>query len=58
VPPVPVQHPQGQALRRRPLRGRVPGVGIATKQGDFWMVDVTFDAFCDATDTLGAFYAD
>jgi hypothetical protein len=33
-------------------------VGIATKQGDFWMVDVSFDAFCDATDTLGAVYAD
>jgi hypothetical protein len=33
-------------------------IGIATKQGDFWMQDVTFDAFCDASDTLCEFFAD
>jgi hypothetical protein len=33
-------------------------VGIATKQGDFWMTDVSFKAFCNAADELCAFYAD
>jgi hypothetical protein len=32
-------------------------VGIATKQGDFWMTDVSFKAFCNDADQLAAFYA-
>lgn len=31
---------------------------VPTKQEDFWMADLTFDASVDATDTLGAIYAD
>jgi hypothetical protein len=31
---------------------------IPTKQEDFWMADLTFDAGVDATDTLGQIYAD
>jgi endoglucanase Acf2 len=31
---------------------------IPTKQEDFWMSDLTFDAGVDATDTLGKIYAD
>jgi hypothetical protein len=33
-------------------------IGIATKQGDFWMTDVAYKAFCNAADELCAFYAD
>lgn len=31
---------------------------IPTKQEDFWMADITFDAGVDATDTLGHIYGD
>ena len=33
-------------------------VSIPTKQEDFWMSDVDFNANVDATDTLGQIYAD
>lgn len=33
-------------------------VGIPTKQEDFWIQDIDLDASTDATDTLGAIYAD
>ena len=33
-------------------------MSIPSKQEDFWMADMTFDASTDATDTLGAIYAD
>jgi hypothetical protein len=33
-------------------------VSFPSKQDDFWIVDATFDANCDATDTLGSIYAD
>lgn len=33
-------------------------VGIPTKQEDFWIQDFDLDASTDATDTLGAIYAD
>lgn len=33
-------------------------IGIPTKQEDFWVVDINFDACTDATDTLGKLYAD
>lgn len=31
---------------------------VPTKQEDFWMADLTFDASTDATDTLGQIYGD
>jgi hypothetical protein len=31
---------------------------IPTKQDDFWIMDISFDAGVDATDTLGKLYAD
>jgi hypothetical protein len=31
---------------------------IPTKQEDFWMADITFDASVDSSDTLGQIYAD
>jgi hypothetical protein len=33
-------------------------INIASKQEDFWMGDITFDAGVDATDVLGKIYAD
>jgi hypothetical protein len=33
-------------------------LGIPTKQEDFWICDIDFDASTDASDTLGAIYAD
>lgn len=33
-------------------------LNIPTKQEDFWMSDLTFDASVDASDTLGQIYAD
>jgi hypothetical protein len=33
-------------------------ITVPTKQEDFWMSDLTFDAGVDATDTLGQIYAD
>lgn len=33
-------------------------VSFPSKQDDFWIVDATFDANCDASDTLGSIYAD
>lgn len=33
-------------------------ISVPTKQEDFWISDIDFDASTDATDTLGAIYAD
>lgn len=33
-------------------------LSIPTKQEDFWITDITYDASCDASDQLGAIYAD
>ena len=33
-------------------------ISIPTKQEDFWMMDVTFDCSCDASNILGYIYAD
>jgi hypothetical protein len=33
-------------------------ISIPTKQEDFWICDITFDASCDASNTLGKIYAD
>jgi hypothetical protein len=33
-------------------------ISLPTKQEDFWIVDINFDASADATDTLGQLYAD
>lgn len=33
-------------------------MSVPTKQEDFWMSDITFDAGVDASDTLGAIYGD
>jgi hypothetical protein len=33
-------------------------LGIPTKQEDFWICDIDFDASTDASDSLGAIYAD
>ncbi|MDP9267259.1 MAG: hypothetical protein M3P27_02905 [Acidobacteriota bacterium] len=33
-------------------------ISIASKQGDFWSADVSFDAFCDDSNELGNLYGD
>jgi hypothetical protein len=60
--------PEFRALLTNNFRGKYFGVdlyscvmgmvGIPTKQEDFWICDIDLDASTDATDTLGAIYAD
>lgn len=60
--------PEFQAFMYNNFRGKYFGLqlnscvmgslGIPSKQEDFWICDIDFDASTDATDTLGAIYAD
>ncbi|MGA3211996.1 MAG: hypothetical protein ABSD20_11880, partial [Terriglobales bacterium] len=60
--------PYFQALLYNNMRGKFFGLqlnscimgqlGIPTKQDDWWVLDVDFDAMVDASNTLGKIYAD
>ena len=60
--------PEFQAFLYNNFRGKFFGLqlnscvmgtlGLPTKQEDFWISDIDFDASTDASDTLGAIYAD
>lgn len=60
--------PEFQALMYNNFRGKyfalqlnscvMGSLGIPSKQEDFWICDIDFDASTDVSDTLGAIYAD